>query len=102
MGLTRHTWRGWLRAQRTSSARLMLAIGGDDHKGTLAKIEEQRTANVIDDESYRFRVETLGRLVEKFARRNLIDYRDPHDWTQIAPGAFMRKTHKNSEGIPNR
>ena len=95
----KHTWVGWLKAQNTSDARTMLAIGGEQPRYTRSRLTTQYRRGEIDEESFEHRTIILRELEAAFAYREVVDVRDPGDWVPINDyGGRARQTHFNSDG----
>ena len=95
----KHTWTGFLKAQGSPEARILLAIGGAQPKLTKARIDTLFKYGDISEDSYVHRLEVYGELYELYVNRGSIDPRGPGDWMPINNvGGRMRRTHLNSDG----
>jgi len=95
----RHTWRGFLKAQQSPEARILLTTGGDEPGRTKARLATLHKYGDLDGESFKHRMEIFNELFDAYMNRENIDMRDPGDWVPLNDdGARMRRVHLNSEG----
>ena len=96
----KHTWTGWLKAQNTADAGIMLAIGGALPRFTQGRLATQYRTGQIDAESFEHRTMVLNELKNLFySSKDTVDVRDPGDWVPLNnDGSRVRRTHFNSDG----
>lgn len=98
--IDRHTWRGFLLANKNEPmARILLAVGGDSPRITRNRIAFSFERQEIDDESVRIRLYAVECMAERYKDKPFVDFRDPKDWIAIPGGGFRRRVHNDPCGM---
>ena len=98
----KHTWIGFLKAQGSPEARIMLSVGGATPRTTEMRLGTLHKHGTLDSENHNYRLELLRELRVAYNRRGAVDSRDPGDWAPVnKDGGRMRIAHLNSDGDRN-
>lgn len=89
----RLAWRGFLRAQRTPAARVLLTMGGQNSQIMEDRLRQRFRSGRIDKESFELRLSELRRLRQDFNRtRPMVgDLHDPTEREDMGNGGYRRK-----------
>jgi hypothetical protein len=81
---------------------MLISAGSKTCGGTRRLLQKKLEKNDPDPKTAAFRMAVFLEAFERYQIRGIVDVRDPDDWVPLNDdGAYMRKTHLNSDGDRN-